>query len=264
MANQAKLRSFNTAPRFKYGFEIPKNYNHAVFLDNQNGNTKWQDAAKLEFDQLDEYSTFEDYGDSNNSAPPVGYKKIRVHLVFDAKHDGRHKVRCVADGHLTEIPLDSVYSGVVSLQGLRIVLFLAELNKLNVWATDIENAYLEAETKERRIYIIAGSEFGSRKGRILIIKKTLYGLRSSGKQWHERIADCLRDEGFTPCKTEPDVWIQPDKEQSCYEMVAVYVDDLAIGMKDPEAFLSVLTTKYKFKLKGLGPISFHLGCDFNC
>jgi hypothetical protein len=137
MANQAKLRSFNTAPRFKYGFEIRRNYDHAVFLDSQNGNTKWQDAAKLEFDQLDEYSTFEDYGDSNTSAPPVGYKKIRVHLVFDVKHDGRHKVRCVADGHLMEIPLDSVYSGVVSLQGLRIVLFLAELNQLNVWATDI-------------------------------------------------------------------------------------------------------------------------------
>ena len=121
---------------------------------------------------------------------------------------------------------------------------------------------LLTDTKEK-IYIIAGSEFGSRKGRILIIKKALYGLRSSGKQWHERFANCLRDEGFTPCKTEPDVWIWPDKDQSCYEMVAVYVDDLALGMKDPEAFLSVLTNKYKFKLKGLGPISFHLGCDFN-
>jgi hypothetical protein len=45
-------------------------------------------------------------------------------------------------------------------------------------------------------------------------------------------------------------------------MVAVYVDDLAIGMKDPEGFLKVLTNKYKFKLKGSGPITFHLGCDF--
>jgi len=45
-------------------------------------------------------------------------------------------------------------------------------------------------------------------------------------------------------------------------MVAVYVDDLAIGMKDPKPFLTMLTDKYKFKLKGSGPISFHLGCDF--
>jgi hypothetical protein len=34
----------------------------------------------------------------------------------------------VADGHLTDIPLESVYSGVVSLRGLRIITFLSELN----------------------------------------------------------------------------------------------------------------------------------------
>jgi hypothetical protein len=261
MANQAKLRSYNTAPRFKYGFEIPRNYEHALFLDKRNGNTKWEQANKLEFDQLDEYSTFQDIGDSATTTPPDGYKKIRVHLVFDVKHDGRHKVRCVADGHLTDIPLDSVYSGVVSLRGLRIMLFLAELNQLDVWATDIGNAYLEAETKEK-LYIIAGREFGDKHGHILIIKKALYGLRSSGKRWHERFADCLQNEGFQPCKTEPDVWIRPTPDLSCYEMIAVYVDDLALGMKDPKAFLEILENKYKFKLKGSGKIQFHLGCDF--
>jgi hypothetical protein len=230
MANQAKLRSYRTAPRFKYGYEIPRNYEHALFLDRRNGNTKWQDANRLEFDQLNDYSTFEDIGHSSTTTPPAGYKKIRVHLVFDVKHDGRHKVRCVADGHLTDIPVDSVYSGVVSLRGLRIMLFLAELNDLEVWATDIGNAYLEAHTKEK-LYIIAGSEFGDKQGRILIIKKALYGLRSSGKRWHERFADCLRNEGFQPCKAEPDIWIRPSTDNSCYEMVAVYVDDLAIGMK---------------------------------
>jgi hypothetical protein len=54
----------------------------------------------------------------------------------------------VADGHLMDIPLESVYSGVVSLRGLRIVTFLAELNGLDLWATDIGNAYLEAFTME--------------------------------------------------------------------------------------------------------------------
>ena len=69
-------------------------------------------------------------------------KKINIHtrkfkfLIFDVKHDGRHKARMVADGHLTDIPVDSVYSGVVSLRGLRIMLFLAELNQLETWATD--------------------------------------------------------------------------------------------------------------------------------
>jgi hypothetical protein len=34
----------------------------------------------------------------------------------------------------------SVYSGVVSLWGLRMVAFLLELNGLDLWATDIGNA----------------------------------------------------------------------------------------------------------------------------
>ena len=34
-------------------------------------------------------------------------------------------------------------------------------------------------------------------------------------------------------------------------------------MEEPEAFLEVLKMKYKFKLKGSGPISFHLGCGFS-
>jgi hypothetical protein len=65
----------------------------------------------------------------------------------------------VADGHLTDIPLGSVYSGVVSLRGIRTLIFLAELNKLDTWATNIGNAYLEAVTSEK-LYIIAGPEFG--------------------------------------------------------------------------------------------------------
>jgi hypothetical protein len=53
---------------------------------------------------------------------PNGYEKIRVHFVFDVKQDGRHKARLVADGHLTEVPLQSVYSEVTSLQGFHLVL----------------------------------------------------------------------------------------------------------------------------------------------
>ena len=39
MANQAKLRSFRLAPKYKYGFEIPRDYKHAVELDEKHGTT---------------------------------------------------------------------------------------------------------------------------------------------------------------------------------------------------------------------------------
>ncbi len=140
------------------------------------------------------------------------------------------------------------------------MMFLAKLNGLEFWATDIGNAYLESHTSEK-LYIIAGPEFGDREGHILVINKALYGLRSSGKRWHEKLHDCLTQLGFTPSKAEPDIWLR--RNGDLYEDVAVYVDDLAMVLKDPQAFLDKLTgAPFNFKLKGSGPISFPLGMDF--
>ena len=256
LINQAKLRSYKEAKQYKYGVELPRDYEHAVKIDAINGNTLWQDAVKLELDQIHEYKVFDDRGDKR---PGPDYKKIKVHLVYDCKHDGRRKARLVADGHLTVVPVESVYSGVVSMRGIRLITFLAELNGLKLYATDIGNAYLEAKTKEK-LYIVAGPEFGDLQGHFLVIDRALYGLRTSGARWHERFAECLHAEGFVPCRAEPDIWLR--ERNGCYEYIGVYVDDLAMAMHDPEAFIQKLKDEYKFKFKGTGPISFHLGCDF--
>jgi Reverse transcriptase (RNA-dependent DNA polymerase) len=51
------------------------------------------------------------------------------------------------------------------------------------------------------------------------------------------------------------------KKNNQYEYIAVYVDDLAITMKNPKEFTVVLENKHKFKLKGTRPIAFHLGME---
>ena len=67
-------------------------------------------------DQLKEYSAFEDKG--LGAQKPKGYKMIRCHIVYDVKIDGWHKAHLVVGGHLTDIPLESIYSGVVSLHSV--------------------------------------------------------------------------------------------------------------------------------------------------
>ena len=47
-----------------------------------------------------------------------------------------------------------------------------------------------------------------------------------------------------------------------YEYIAVYVDDLAIVSRDPKSIVDILENRYKFKFKGTGEISYHLGMDF--
>ena len=52
--------------------------------------------------------------------------------------------------------------------------------------------------------------------------------------------------------------MKSSKDCNQYEYIAVYVDDLAIHMKDPKSFFDTLKENYKLKLKGVGPISYHL------
>ena len=56
--------------------------------------------------------------------------------------------------------------------------------------------------------------------------------------------------------------MKPSKDGNHCEYIAVYVDDLAICMKDPQAFCDTVEKKYTLKLKGVGPISYHLGCGY--
>ena len=103
---------------------------------------------------------------------PKGHKNIRAHFVFDVKHDGIHEARLVSDRNLTDVPLYSVFSVAVSLRGIRIVLFLADLNKLDSWGTGIDNTCLEALTKVK-VHFKAGQEFGPLQGHAFLINKAL-------------------------------------------------------------------------------------------
>ena len=67
---------------------------------------------------------------------------------------------------------------------------------------------------------------------------------------------------FKPSKADPDIWIRSSKDGTHYEYIAVYLDDLAICMKTPQVFHDTLKEEYKVKLKGIGPLSYHLDCGY--
>ena len=107
---------------------------------------------------------------------------------------------------------------------------LAELNDLELWGTDIGNAYLESYTTEK-VCFVAGEEFGELAGHTMKMIKAQYGLKGSGKAWHDKLFDVLLGFGFKPSKAEPDIWMRDCGDH--YEYIACYVDDLLIASRKP-------------------------------
>ena len=157
---QSKIRQVRRSSKYMFGYLIPKSYKEALEFDKENNNTKWADATRDEMDCIKEQQVFtkgprakwDPQHKKIINAPP-NHQKMRVNLIFAVKYNGRHKARLVADGSLTPEPAENIYSGVVSLRHLRLVIFLGELNNLELWGADIGNAYLEAHTQEK-LFII--------------------------------------------------------------------------------------------------------------
>ena len=201
---KSKYRQARVSRQYKHGWEVPRDYAHALQLDIHNGNSKWKEAIDLKNEQIKEYQVFKDsgkavYDKKHITNAPKGHQKIRVHFVFDVKDCGKFKARLLADGHCTKEPMETVYSGM----------FLAEPNNLELWGADAGHAYnLQVLTREK-LYTVGGPEC-----------------------WHDKIFEILHQMGFKPSRADPDTWMKYSKDGSHYEYIAVYIDDLAIYMED--------------------------------
>jgi hypothetical protein len=70
----------------KYGIEIPNLFDDFVPLDQENGNTLWQDAIHQEmFKVCIAFWTLDD-----NKAIPLIYQEIQCHMVWDVKMEDFH------------------------------------------------------------------------------------------------------------------------------------------------------------------------------
>ena len=126
----------------------------------------------------------------------------------------------------------------------------------------MESAYLCADCLEK-VWCVAGSEFGSDKGKVLLIVRALYGLNSSGVAWRAMLAKVLREEmHFVPTEADPDVYIRQASKANgelYYEMLLVYVDDILAVSEVAEELVGVIGSKFKLKKSSVGRPSRYLG-----
>jgi len=243
----------------KYGIKLPKSVQQDLDIDRETGTTYWRDAIAKEMQNVIPAFKFND-----DDSIPVGYKHITCHMIFDIKMVGLvHKARFVAGGHLTDPPVESVYSSVVTRESVRIVFLIAALNDVDILGADVQNAYINAKTNER-VYTTTGPEFGANAGRPAIIVRALYGLKSSGAWCCDHFASILMQMGFKGSKADPDVWMRRAKKPSgdvYWEYVLCYVDDVLAISHAPKDIRNDISKHVKLKPDSIPAPITYLGAN---
>ena len=160
-------------------------------------------------------------------------------------------------------PVGSTYAGVVSRESVRIALTYAALNDLDVFAANIQNAYLQAPSSQKD-YIICRPEFGVENiGRTALIHQALYGGKAAGSDFRNHLHSCMEFLNFKSSLADPDVWMTlaiKSDGNTYYEYILLYVDDALVVSENAESILrNELGRYFHLKEESIGPPTIYLG-----
>jgi len=258
-------RASNPMGAFKYGTKVPKNTKQALEIDKLAGNYLWHDAICKEVGALMEMETFMLRPlETKGSIKSKGYHMLPLRCIYDVKQDGRHKARIVIGGHLIDSTGYDTYAGNMKSISARLLMLVAHANSLQVTTGDIRNAYLYA-TSDMKTAVELGEEFNEYDKKIKVntiatVEKALYGLPTSANRWHAHLSDNLRAMGFKPSRFDSDIWLKLRDNKAGYDYIGTHTDDLMIVADDADTLMAKIRETYI--VKGGGPPTFHLGCDY--
>ncbi|CAB4035363.1 Hypothetical predicted protein [Paramuricea clavata] len=132
---------------------------------------------------------------------------------------------------------------------------------------DVKTAYLNTPI-DCKIYIEQPEGFEKQgdhsESLVCKLKKSLYGLKQSGRNWNNLLHTYLINENFTQSLADPCVYVRTTEDERCV-IVIVWVDDIIIPASDSNSLQSMKKSlKDRFKMTDLGVLKWFLGTEFQC
>jgi hypothetical protein len=143
----------------------------------------------------------------------------------------RFKARCVAIGCSQRVGLDytEAFSLVIRLASLRPFLAIAAARDLELCQLDIHTAFLYPPIKED-VYIRQPLGITDGTSKICHLKRCLYGLKQSPREFNMLLRAWLVDNGWQQCVSDPCIYIF--RAGHVFAMIALYVDDIPAACDD--------------------------------
>ena len=169
---------------------------------------------------------------------PKQKKVVRCKWIFKRKkglspnEPPRFKARLVAKGfsQIPGIDYNDVFSLVVKHSSIRAFFGIVAMHDLELEQLDVKTAFLHGELEEE-IYMDQPEGFvvNGKEDLVCKLKRSLYGLKQSPRQWYKRFDSFMLAHEFKRSQYDSCVYIKFVNGSPIYFML--YVDDMLIAAK---------------------------------
>ena len=239
--------------------EIPTPGTHKEALNGPHA-AEWMESMIKEYNGLKSTGTFElvPRSDARNV--------VKCKWVYKVKRSPEgtpfFKSRLVAKGFSQKEGIDyfATWAPTARHTTARVFLHLAASRDMEIDAMDVDQAFLQGELHEE-IYMDPPPALPDSPAPDMVwrLRKPLYGLKQSPRQWHAKLKIALLQLGFQPSHGDPSLYVGITSQGI---WMLVYVDDMLLASEDP-AELAALKHALKnlFPMKDLGSVKTYLGMD---
>jgi len=236
--------------------QIPKNWKEAK------QDPRWKEAMLEELAALEKNDTWE------LVPSPPGKKVVGCKWVYTVKQNPegkveRYKARLVAKGYSQTygIDYDEIFAPVAKMSTVRTLISCAVNFDWPLYQLDVKNAFLHGDL-EGEVYmeIPPGFTTAETEGKVLRLRKSLYGLKQSPRAWFDRFKCAMLAMGYKQCNGDHTLFYLCSKNR--ITILAVYVDDIIITGDDTlEVVRLKENLRREFEIKDLGQLRYFLGIE---
>jgi len=241
--------------------ETPQTY-HEATVSKQS--TKWWEAMKAEFKGCEEAKTWTLV---SRSSLPTMTNIIPVKWVFKIKTDetgaiAKYKARITPKGFKQKHGVDyfEVFANTGKYKTLRVLLSIAARRDMELVQLDVPQAFTQAELEED-VYMEMPQGFEV-KEMVCHLKKSLYGLKQSPRNWYLLISAFIRESlGFHATVSDPCIFWKRSRS-GLLMLLFLFVDDMQVAFDnaDRNEWLENQQKLWdRFKVTDLGESKFMLG-----
>ena len=176
----------------------------------------------------------------------------------------RYKARPVVKGFTQRegINYNEIFSHVVKHSSIRILLAIVAHKDWELQQMDVKTAFLNRELEEK-IYMEQPEGFVKKgeEDNVCLLKRSLYGLRQSSRQWYIRFDEFIQRIGFEKSLYDSCVFIKKRKGTAAAYLL-LYVDDMLIAAATLSEIQDIKNElESEFDMKDLGNAKRILGMD---